>query len=177
MKEKANKLVLESLLWFFIAVAAYALTYQFDVVTPGYEWGPAAWPRALLIGIIIASVALWRFPDGTNRAAEQPSEKETDGDPPPEMTLRAQMKRIGNFTVPVIYVFAMDQVGFLLATPFFLIGYMYLLGHRRWSRVVPLGLAIYCAVVLLFIVLLDTPLPQGVWFFYSLNGQILSYLQ
>ena len=176
MKSKANKYLVESLAWFLVAVVAYGLTYQFDEANPSYEFGPAAWPRALLIGVMLASIMLWRLPGAVGSGGESP-EKEKDGDPPPGLTRRDKLRRFGIFAVPVIYVFAMDKVGFLLVTPFFLIGYMYLLGYRRWLRLIPLCGAIFCAVVLLFVVLMNTPLPQGVGFFHSLNGEILNYLQ
>jgi len=176
MKSKANKSLFESLAWLLAAVVAYALTYEFDEVSPTYQFGPAAWPRALLIGVMIAAVMLWWLP-GAAGSGGKSSEKEKDGDPPPGLTRRDHMRRIAIFAVPVIYVFTMDKFGFLLATPFFLIGYMYLLGYRRWRRLIPLCGAIYCAVVLLFVVLMSTPLPQGVGFFHSLNGEILNYLQ
>ena len=176
MKSKASKYLIESLAWFLGAVVAYGLTYQFDEVNPQYDFGPAAWPRVLLIGVMIAAVMLWRLPRAVRTGGES-SEKEKDGEPPPALTRRDNMRRIGIFAVPVIYVFTMDKIGFLLVTPFFLVGYMYLLGYRRWLRLIPLCGAIYCAVVLLFVVLMSTPLPQGVGFFHSLNGEILNYLQ
>lgn len=176
MKGKANKYRAESLAWFLLAAVGYGLTYQFDEFNPSYEFGPAAWPRALLIGVMIAAVMLWWLPGG-GESGGQPSKKEQDDDPPPVLTRRDKMKRFGIFAVPVIYVFMMDKMGFLLVTPFFLMGYMYLLGFRKWPHLIGLCLGIYCVVVLLFVVLMSTPLPQGVGFFHSLNGEILNYLQ
>lgn len=185
MGGKSNKYAVESLMWFLAGVIVFGLTYEFDEFNPSYEFGPAAWPRALLIGIMVAAVLLWRIPGApiktiVDRATESSggsADKGQESESAVALSGRAKLHRAAIFAVPLAYVFFMDMVGFLLVTPFFLIGYMYLLGYRNWRRLIPLSVAIYCAVVSLFIVLMSTPLPQGVGFFHSLNGYILNFLQ
>ena len=177
MRGRASKYWIESLAWVLGAVVVYGLTYQFDEVNPQYEFGPAHWPRALLIGVMISAAVLWRFPGGATGNGGEDSPSAQEGKSPPKMTVRDKVRRFGIFAVPVLYVFFMDKFGFLLVTPFFLVGYMYLLGYRNWPRLLGVCIGIYCVVVSLFVVLMSTPLPQGVGIFYSLNGYLLNFLQ
>jgi hypothetical protein len=54
---------------------------------------------------------------------------------------------------------------------------MYLLGYRKWRRLIVVCSCIYLTVVVLFIVVMSTPMPQGVGIFYTMNGYILNFLQ
>ncbi|MFQ5915229.1 MAG: tripartite tricarboxylate transporter TctB family protein [Nitrospinota bacterium] len=165
----------EPLAWLAIAGVTFALTYQFDEPLPTYAFGPAGGPRALLVGIFIAALALLLFPDPV--ATGGTSETYPDGSPPPGTDRNAKLRRLGIFVVPLVYVFMMDRVGFLLVTPFFLAAYMYLLGFRRWLPLACVTLAIYGLIVAIFVKLLFTPLPQGVGFFHSLNGWYISLIR
>ena len=49
------------------------------------------------------------------------------------------------FAVPILYVYAMHKIGFLLVTPVFLPLYMYILGVRRWPVIVGVTAFPLCA--------------------------------
>ncbi len=54
---------------------------------------------------------------------------------------------------------------------------MYLLGVRRWVTLIAVTAGFYGAVVVIFVKLIFTPLPQGAGFFHSLNGQLIGLIQ
>jgi hypothetical protein len=154
---------------------AFMLTFQFDEPLPTYTFGPAAWPRALLVGIAVAAMCLLISTDPGKTAAT--SAGDTAAHHAQATHRQIILKRLGLFILPLAYVFVMDRIGFLLVTPLFLIVYMYVLGVRSRTTLIWVPLLIYGVVVLLFVKLLFTPLPQGSGVFYSLNGEIINLIQ
>jgi len=90
---------------------------------------------------------------------------------------RVKAKTAAVLLVPILYVYLIHQLGFYLVTPFFLAGFMHLLGVRGWRRVVTITLVLYAAIVGVFINLLFTPLPQGAGIFHTINGKLIGFLQ
>lgn len=161
--------------WVVAAVTLLAVSIGFNEPLPMFELGPAFWPRVMLIGIVIAALAL------AATAFAVPREKTQTGDDLNDIAaLTSWSERIRValiFAVPVLYVYGMHKLGFLLVTPIFLLVYMYIFGVRRWKPLLIVGLSVYAAVVLVFVKLIFTPLPQGVGMFYTLNGYLLALLQ
>ncbi|MFQ5829065.1 MAG: tripartite tricarboxylate transporter TctB family protein [Candidatus Methylomirabilia bacterium] len=197
MRRIARGSLVEALFWLVFAGTAFAVTYRFDQPLLTYEFGPAGWPRALLVGmalaalgLLLSSVSFTLQRPTCSRDADAPPHWPRAGSgvdagvicepataPPGKADLKTNLRRVTTFALPFAYVFAMDRVGFLLITPFFLAAYICLLGLRRWPTLVGVTAAIYCLVVLIFVKLLFTPLPQGVGFFHRLNGQYISLIR
>ncbi len=170
-RHKVRHGVVESIAWMAFALAAFAATYGFDGPLPTYKFGAAMWPRLVAVGIM-----LWtRLSDRTEPGDIAADERVTDA--PPEAEPKITMKTIALFVVPIVYVAAIHKLGFLLTTPFFLFGYMYFLGVRKWRTLLGVTIGFYAAVVLIFVKVIFTPLPQGAGVFYTLNGHLLGLLQ
>ncbi len=161
--------------WVVAAVILLMVSGGFSESLPMFEWGPAFWPRAMLAGIIIAGLAL------AATAVFPPLSSKRSGDDlddiPPLASWSERIRVAFIFGVPLLYVFAMHKMGFLLATPIFLIVYMYVFGVRGWKPLLIVGLSVYAVVVLVFVKLIFTPLPQGAGVFYTINGYLLALLQ
>lgn len=85
------------------------------------------------------------------------------------------LKRAATFGVPLAYLFLMPRMGFYVITPLFLIGYMILLGERRFRVLLGTTLLIYGLTILIFTALLFVPLPVGNWpGFYEVNALFVS---
>lgn len=162
--------------WLLFILLAFIYTFEFDGPLPVYDWGPAHWPRVILLCMFAASLRLlyrdWR----QSRLIPQSIDGTSDGDEsqPLETSVRVRMVLI--FVVPVLYTFLMHRMGFLLITPFFLFGYMWLMGVRRIRTLIILTTCFYSALVLIFVKLIFTYLPPGAGVFNTLNGKFLGLL-
>lgn len=62
-----------------------------------------------------------------------------------------------------VYVMAVITVGFYIATPVMLVGYMYLMGIRKVKPILVTTVIIMAFVYCLFTLQLNVPLPAGIW--------------
>ena len=176
-RQKGRHGVVESIAWMVFAVAAFAVTFSFDGPLPTYEFGAAMWPRLVAVGIFVAAgILLWTRLSDATEPGDLPAD-ERDTDTPPETEPKVTIKTVAIFLVPIVYVAAIHKLGFLLATPFFLFGYMYFLGVRKWRTLFGVTIGFYATVVLIFVKVIFTPLPQGAGIFHTLNGHLLGFLQ
>lgn len=168
---------LEAIVWIVFATAAFFFTFEFDGPLPTYEFGAAFWPRVVLAGIMVAAgvllVGSLLLGDGKSSSAVDP--RLTDA--LPEDASHVTRKTVIIFAVPLLYVYAIHKLGFLLVTPFFLMGYMFLLGVRSRVMLLSVTFGLYIAIVVIFVKLIFTPLPQGSGYFYTLNGHLLGLIQ
>lgn len=172
--------VVESACWLVFCVVAFALTYQFDEPLPMFELGAAFWPRVMLIGIAAAALVMMIGSILTKDGDNTDSVQQTSADSSHSVSAQTWRERgriVLVFLVPILFVYAMHKLGFLLVAPFFLAAYMYLFGVRRWVPLVSVTVGVYAAVVVIFVKLIFTPLPQGAGVFYTINGHLLGLLQ
>ncbi len=167
----------EAIVWLALAIGAFIVTFEFDGPLPTFEFGAAFWPRAVIAGVIVAAGVLLVTSLFAGAGEPGPDIDERMTDALPEDAARVTKKTLAIFAPPLVYVYAIHKVGFLLVTPIFLLGYLYLLGIRRWVTLIAVTVGFYGAVVLIFVKLIFTPLPQGAGFFHSLNGQLIGLIQ
>ena len=168
--------LLEAGVWLVFVLLAFIYTFQFDDPLPVYDWGPAHWPRVILLCMFAASLRLlyrdWR----QSGFLIQSAGRESDGDNSTQLETSIKIRMVLIFVVPVLYTFLMHKMGFLLVTPFFLFGYMWLMGVQRIRTLIVLTICIYSALVLIFVKLIFTYLPPGAGIFNALNGKFLGLL-
>lgn len=176
-REPAWRKYVEGAVWLILAGGAYALTFDFDGPLRNFELGPAFWPRLLIAGIAIAAAGLivgtWVQRARHRHEAARPGGAEA----PAQTNVVVKAKTVAVLAVPVLYVFLMHQLGFYLVTPVFLAGYMWLLGVRRWTTLVAVTVGLYAVILVVFVNLIFTPLPQGAGVFYTINGKLMGFLQ
>ncbi len=169
-------LVIEVLAWLFVAGGAYAMTFGFDGPLPVYDFGPAYWPRAILLGMFV-SVAWIIYSEFFRQPARPAAEREdADEQPAEHLDTRTRVRIVLIFVTPVLYTYLMHKLGFLLITPVFLFVYMALMGVRRLRSLIILTVCIYAGLVLVFVKLIFTYLPPGAGVFNQINGFILGWL-
>lgn len=172
--------IAEAAAWLALAGAAYALTFEFQQPLEVYRYGASGWPRALIL--LIALVALGQLGNRLGwprRARELKSEEPLDHAPDSGMAgVRTSLKRAATFILPLGYTFLLPGIGYYVLTPFFLSGYMLLLGERRFRHLVGTALILHALVVVAFTKLFFVQLPVGVWpGFYELNNWLLALVQ
>ncbi|MDE0309629.1 MAG: tripartite tricarboxylate transporter TctB family protein [Acidiferrobacterales bacterium] len=162
--------------WLLFILLAFIYTFQFDGPLPVYDWGPAHWPRVILLCMLAASLRLL-YRDWRQSSLSLQSTTQTAGDDDfARLETSVKIRMVLVFAVPVLYTFLMHKMGFLLVTPFFLFGYMWLMGVRRLRTLIILTTCIYSALVLVFVKLIFTYLPPGAGVFNTLNGKFLGIL-
>ncbi len=166
----------ESGTWLILTIGALIYTFQFDDPLPVYEWGPAHWPRMVLIGMLLFAgwlfFSIWRT--SSTPSAEQI--KASVSDDLSALDRSAQFRVVLLFTLPVLYTYLIHKMGFLLVTPFFLFSYMWLMGVKRLRTLLIMTVCIYTALVLVFVVVIFTYLPPGAGIFNTINGHIIGLL-
>jgi hypothetical protein len=175
----------EAIVWLVFGIGAFIMTFQFDGPMPNFEFGAAFWPRMVIVGIIVFAGVLL----ATNLfvGAGEPESAINENEPaideimtdalPEEEDAPVTKKTLAIFVIPLIYAYAIHRFGFLLITPIFLLGYMYLLGIRRWRTLITVTVGFYGALILIFVNVIFTPLPQGAGYFNSINGQLIGLIQ
>ena len=84
---------------------------------------------------------------------------------------------IAMFILPLLWVFGMHKLGFLVVTPFFLLACSWVMGVRSWKVLLTFTFSFFAVIVFVFYKLIFTPLPMGAGWFHSLNGEMIGLIQ
>ena len=174
MWQEKRTLWLEACVWVAISVTAYAMTFQFDDPIQGYRWGATAWPRAIILGIL--AIAILQFGVAIRKAAAIPRPKADEAARSLRQTSEGKsvLKVVLSFALPLFYLLLLPRTGFYLTTPAFLLAYLFLLGERRWTRLIQIPAIIYAIMIITFTIIFYVPLPVGYWpLFYDINNWLL----
>ncbi len=158
--------------WLALAGAAYALTFEFSGETGTYAWGAASWPRAILLLMVLAALVhaavrarSLKAPDAAERRRPRP---EAGIEP------RRALAIVAMFGLPLAYLLLLPRAGFYVATPAFLVLYIWLLGERRPACLFGVPLLIFALINLVFTKLFFVALPIGTWpGFYEISNWFL----
>lgn len=141
-----------------VGVVLIALAALVFIHTAGYPqaqmavagMGPAFYPRLLAGGFLVFGLLL------VIRAVREPATKATSFD-------ARVLVMVGLvFALIVSYVAALHYLGFPLATLFFAVAFMRMLGLTSGLKVVLLSVLVTAILFTVFVVLLKMPLPSGV---------------
>jgi len=152
----------ELIMSLFIFVASCYLYYeatQLKVFRAYKEVGPDFWPKIILICLIALSAALtvshvinWRKSHGQVRAREEGWKR----------VLIAVLLAVG-------YVYFLKPLGFIVASPLFILGMMLLILPER-KKIIPVTiLGIMVMIYIIFSKLLFVPLPKGFGIFHDIS--------
>lgn len=156
---------IELLCWLLLAAVFYGLSFQFSDSPGAYAWGPASWPRAVLVIIVASAIA--------NYFANRPAGDAQQREDRPVGTGEV-ISVIGMIAIPFVYVWLIPRAGFHVSTLVFLPAFMTHLGERRWPALVGVTLFLFIAVNLVFTRLFYVGLPTGNWpAFYEVSNWIV----
>lgn len=164
-------------IWLALVGAAFYLTFDFDEPLQVYRFGAATWPRVIIAAMLISALAQFFL-------AVRQRHRQESADPYGYWTrlkaagLGLNLKLLGMFALPLLYVLLMPKAGFYATTPFFIGSYMLLLGERRLRHLIGTTLGIYALTLLVFAKLLFVPLPTGTWpGFYDFSNWLLVFIR
>jgi hypothetical protein len=151
--------IIMSLSILVVSCYLYYVATQLRVFRAYQEVGPDFWPKIILICLIVLSAALtvshiieWR------KSREEVSEREEG------------WKRVSIAVfLAVGYVYLLKPVGFIVASPLFIIGMMLLILPERKKMIPFTILGIMAIIYIIFSKLLFVPLPKGFGIFHDIS--------
>ncbi len=161
-------------IWLAVVGCAVYLTFEFDEPLQVYRFSAAAWPRVILAALLIGTLAQFFF--GVRERLRQEHAQAPDGywSQLKEAGLHMNLRLLGMFALPLVYVFLLPRTGYYVTTPFLLSAYMWLMGEHRVVHLVGTSLFVYGLSLLIFGTLLFVPLPTGNWpGFYDFSNWLL----
>lgn len=166
----------EAIAWLTLAGLAFWFSRPFDKPLQHFAPGAAYWPKIIIAGMFIAALILLigRL-SAKNRSA--PEETVAHLEEVPDDLPGMNWRLIAMFVMPLIWVYGMHQMGFLLVTPLFLIAFTWLMGVTKITTLLTYSLGFYAMLVLVFYKLIFTPLPMGSGYFHTINGELLALMQ
>ena len=167
--------VIEAVFWLALAVIFFSVSFQFNQPIEIYKFGATGWPRVILS--LTAVVAISNFFQAYKKGAVEQKGRVGASEEAEAVHYKSfsQYLQTGCLLIlPLIYAISLKPVGFYCGTPFFIALIMVAWGERRMSFILYNTLIIYGLLLLLFMVVLNAPLPQGnVSPFYDVSAFIL----
>ena len=174
-KLKTNHKV-ETLIWLTIVTVFFVYSFEFNQEIEIYKFGATGWPRVIL-GLLLL-VTLGNFLHLYKKGSEVQLGRVGISDVEEEISydgIGSIKKLIAILSLPLIFSWSLKPVGFYSATPVFIALTIMLLGEKRIKWILGITLFIYLVLILLFMVILNAPLPQGnVSPFYDFSAFMLT---
>ena len=160
-KLKTNHKV-ETLIWLTIVAVFFVFSFEFNQEIEIYKFGATGWPR-VIVGLLLL-VTLGNFLHLYKKGSEAQFGRVGISDDEEEISydgIGSIQKLIAILALPLIFAWSLKPVGFYSATPVFIALTIMLLGEKRIKWILGITLFIYLVLILLFMVILNAPLPQG----------------
>ncbi|MBI5967633.1 MAG: tripartite tricarboxylate transporter TctB family protein [Deltaproteobacteria bacterium] len=146
------------LLIFLLSLYLYFLAGKMEEVPIPGQLGPAFWPKAILILLMIScgiKALEFFFAEKRKKAPEQELSR-----PPVNLPKLAVM-----IVLVIAAVVALDALGFLLANFLFLLSFMRVAGLKKKIPLLLTSVLGTILLIYLFVKVVYLPLPKGRWFF------------
>ena len=153
---------IECTVWVSLVILLFAFSFEFDKEIEIYKFGAAGWPRAVLgmLLLVIAGNIFHQMRHGDNIQTGRVGVSE-DEMSDVDRTLGSMVTLTLFLLAPLLYAWSLKPIGFYSATPFFIASIICLLGEFKVRRVLSITALIYGLLILLFLMILNAPLPQG----------------
>ena len=160
----------------FLGIVAlfYGYTFEFNQPIEIYRFGATAWPRVVLLLLLIATLGnIWfQYKHGS---ATQGTIGQNEDDAPDFSTPGSFGRMVAVLLTPFVFAWMLKPVGIYSAAPFFIAAIIWLFGERRWKAILIMTGVIYVVFIGLFLVIINAPLPQGNMSpFYDISAWILT---
>ena len=152
----------ETAIWLGIVVIFFGYSFEFNQPIEIYKFGATGWPRVVLGLLLVITLGnlLHCYKHGSS--VQQGRVGIADDDEGLTFTDRASLiKVIAMLGTPFLFALSLKPVGIYFGAPFFIALVIYLFGERRWKPILAVTALIYGILLLLFLVILNAPLPQG----------------
>ncbi|MDR2744591.1 MAG: tripartite tricarboxylate transporter TctB family protein [Desulfovibrio sp.] len=166
MTTQQYSLIIESVIWFGIGLAAFLLTFTFDDKIALYRYGANTWPAVVSVLIMIATAIRFCYCFLFSHTIKKEENQE-------EHALLRDMGPV--FAIPTIYVLSLPYIGFYAGTLIFLPLYTYLIRRKDLLKVLFICVPTICLLEIIFTKFLFVPFPVGTLpFFYTFNSEVVN---
>ena len=166
----------EWLFWSVLALILWMQTGAFSEEIAEYKFGADGWPKMVIIGIVVGATgqAIIKLMD---RSASAQDDNENDAKPA-VMTWQKRVQQLAIFGMPLLYLWAMHRIGFFVASPLFIMAYLWVLEVRNWCHILGVTAIILALLFFVFVRLFYVAVPVGAWeSFYAINNEIITYIR
>ena len=175
MGKLSKTTIMEGLFWVATAGLFFSYTFTFNQPIEIYKFGATGWPRVILLLILIVALGnlYFNFKMGPKVQQDRIGMGD-DHDEVSHYSLETYLKTGFILIIPFLYALSLKPVGFYCGTPVFVALIMFAWGERRWKFILGNTLFIYVLLLVLFMLVLNAPLPQGnVSPFYDISAFLL----
>lgn len=155
--------IIEAIVWFAIVLVFYIFSFEFNQPIEIYRFGATAWPRVVTFLLLLATIGnvyyQFKYGSAVQEGRVGFSENGDEGADFSHMPTLIRMCAV--LFTPFLFAWLLKPVGIYFAAPFFIAAIMWLFGERRLKAILIVTLFIYFLFLLLFLVILNAPLPQG----------------
>ena len=166
----------EWLFWSVLALILWMQTGAFSEEIAEYKFGADGWPKMVIIGIVVGATgqAIIKLMD---RSASAQDANENDAKPA-VMTWQKRVQQLAIFGMPLLYLWAMQRIGFFVASPLFIMAYLWVLEVRNWRHILGVTAIILALLFFVFVRLFYVAVPVGAWeSFYAIDNEIITYIR
>lgn len=168
--------LIEAAVWLVIIGVFYAYSFEFNQEIEIYRFGATAWPRVVIVLLLIALIGnlYYQYHHGSAAQGTQLGQVDNDeGDGFRDMATTLRMMMV--LFTPFAFAWLLRPVGIYFSAPFFIAAVMLMFGERRIKSILMMTGIIYVIFIGLFLVILNAPLPQGnVSPFYDFSAWMLT---
>ena len=165
----------ESIFWLGFLLVLFWLAQDFDKPLTYFPLGAAFWPKVIISFMAVATSIL--FVSSFIVGKKPINQKSSYLEEVPKDTLGVGWRTFAIFVAPLLWALIMHKVGFLLTTPFFILIFTRLMGVNKWRTIFSYTFLFYSVIVLVFYVLIFTPLPMGAGYFHTITGELMGLMQ
>lgn len=153
---------IETAIWLLFFVVFFIASFEFNQPIEIYKFGATGWPRTILLMLVLVGLGNLYYAYLNGNALQKGrvgiADDDSEKQPYDRQTLIRVITALGT---PFLYAVSLKPIGFYSATPLFIVAIVIIFGERRPSRVLYVTLFIYILIMMIFMVILNAPLPQG----------------
>jgi hypothetical protein len=154
--------LIEVAFWLLIAAIFFSVSFNFNQPIEIYKFGATGWPRVILI--LLGLAALGNLYHSLKNGSKIQIGRVGANEAPDQVHYSSAvdyLKTAWILLIPLLYAISLKPVGFYFGTPFFISLVMLAWGERRVKFILFNTLFIYSLLIILFMLILNAPLPQG----------------
>ena len=154
--------IFEAVFWLLISVIFFVVSFSFNQPIEIYKFGATGWPRVILFLMALVCLGNFYYAYSKGSKAQEGRVGAKENDEPIEYTSIGQYFKTGMvLMLPLVYALSLKPVGFYSGTPIFIALIMIAWGERRVRFILINTILIYAILIVLFMLVLNVPLPQG----------------
>jgi hypothetical protein len=160
MKEKDKGEFVIPIILIALSIFLFINTSTFQFTT--YEKAsPRMWPRGILVLLLLTSLTL------VGKLLFEKSKGGAEKEKPEPKIKKGMM--VKGILVLFLYIFLMQYLGYILATLFFTVAAMLMLGNRSKFQLFVVPILTTAFIFVVFTHTMYIPLPKGVWVFRAFS--------